>query len=70
MNDRELRATVADGLIGIAQWLEAEAKRLKRDAKLVRAGSYQPDFAACAGRNVRYRIVDVIETELHEGLPL
>ena len=57
---------VADGIIGLAQGLEALAKNLRRDATLVRQGQYLPDFAVAMARNTKYRVDDLLDTELPE----
>lgn len=55
---------VADGLIGIADGLRDLEQKLRRAARMVRAGQYLADFAHADGRNVAYRVQELIREEL------
>lgn len=62
-------AEVADGLLGIAQGLEKQARRMREYAGQVRRGEYLADFAYASGRAVAYNVGELVKNELPEEKP-
>lgn len=66
-------AQTADLLLDAAQAFEAAARRLKADAREVRAGRYLADFACASGANAFYNLtpkreaLEALRDEIYEA---